>query len=99
LQACEQLAAVVLPNASVTLAQAYPAGEFTSGRPLKVPAFCRVAVTAKPSSDSDIKVEVWLPETWNGKLLGTDNGGFSGAINYAGLARDIANGYAAVSHQ
>ena len=62
-----------------------------------MPAFCRVAVTAKPTADSDIKVEVWLPEAWNGKLLGTDNGGFSGAINYAGLASAITKGYAAVS--
>ena len=39
-----------------------------------MPAFCRVAVTAKPTADSDIKVEVWLPDAWNGKLLGVDNG-------------------------
>ena len=64
---------------------------------LPVPAFCRVMVTAKPTTDSDIKVEVWLPDAWNGKLLGTDNGGFSGAINYAALAGAIAKGYAAVS--
>jgi len=95
--ACEQLASLTLPNASVTLARPYPAGDFASGRTFQVPAFCRVAVTAKPTADSDIKVEVWLPEAWNGKLLGTDNGGFSGAINYAGLAGAITKGYAAVS--
>ena len=95
--ACEQLGSIKLTNASVTLAHAYPAGDFTSGRTFRVPAFCRVAVRATPTPDSDITVEVWLPEAWNGKLLGTDNGGFSGAINYAGLARAIANGYAAVS--
>ena len=95
--ACEQLAPLNLTNASVTLAHAYPAGDFTSGRTFQVPAFCRVAITAKPTADSDIKVEVWLPEAWNGKLLGTDNGGFSGAINYAGLAAAVAKGYAAVS--
>ena len=26
-----------------------------------LPAFCRVAATLKPSSDSDIKIEVWMP--------------------------------------
>ena len=26
-----------------------------------LPAFCRVAATLKPSADSDIKIEVWLP--------------------------------------
>src|SRR5882672_8638875 len=35
-----------------------------------LPAFCRVAVTLTPSSDSDIRIEVWLPDssTWNGKF-------------------------------
>ena len=100
--ACEQLASLVLPNAAVTLARAHPAGEFAAAptsRTVQVPAFCRVAVTARPTPDSDIKVEVWLPDgdRWNGKLLGADNGGFSGAINYVALARAITNGYAAVS--
>jgi hypothetical protein len=81
-------ASVELPGSQLALAQSYPAGPFTSGRTFDVPAFCRVAVTARPTADSDIKVEVWVPpaDAWNGKLLGTDNGGFSGAINYAALA-------------
>src|SRR4029450_6869373 len=94
---CEPPASLNLTTAAVTLARAYPAGDFTSGPPFQVPAFCRVAVTAKPTSDSDIKVEVWLPVAWNGKLLGTDNGGFSGAIQYGALAGAVAKGYAAVS--
>ena len=32
------------------------AGDFTA-----LPAFCRVVATLKPTSDSDIKIEVWLP--------------------------------------
>jgi hypothetical protein len=99
---CEPLGSLELPNAVVTLARAYPEGEFAAtptSRALRVPAFCRVAVTAKPTPDSDIKVEVWLPDgdRWNGKLLGADNGGFSGAINYAALVRAITDGYAGVS--
>jgi hypothetical protein len=94
---CVHLASITLPNAAVTAARVYPAGEFTSGRTFKVPAFCRVMATATPTADSDIKVEVWLPEAWNGKLLGVDNGGFSGAINYAALAGAVTKGYAAVS--
>ena len=32
-----------------------------------LPAYCRVSATLKPSPDSDIKIEVWLPlEGWNG---------------------------------
>jgi hypothetical protein len=96
---CEALASVALPNAAVTLAHAYPAGEFTAaGRTFPLPAYCRVTVASKPTPDSDIKVEVWLPEagTWNGKLLGTANGGFSGALPYAALADALTQGYAAV---
>ena len=96
---CDRMISLALPNATISLAMSYPARTFTAGRPLDTPSFCRVTVTAKPSPDSDIKVEVWLPgrEQWNGKLLGVDNGGFSGAINYNALAYAITKGYAAVS--
>src|ERR1700678_4432176 len=47
----------------------------------KLPAFCRVAATLKPTSDSDIKVEIWLPESnWNGKYEAVGNGGWAGTI-------------------
>src|SRR5438132_2636303 len=52
-----------------------------------LPAFCRVAATLKPSSDSDIKVEVWLPASgWNGKFQAVGNGGWAGTISYPALA-------------
>src|SRR5712691_90382 len=81
-RSCESLAALTLPNATVTSAQTVAAGAFTppaagrggrGGGPAanpyaRLPAFCRVIATLKPSSDSDIKVEVWLPASgWNGK--------------------------------
>jgi hypothetical protein len=56
---CAQLAELPLTNATVTRAEAQPAGQFTAGRAIDVPAFCRVAVTARPTPDSDIKGEVW----------------------------------------
>ena len=47
-----------------------------------MPAFCRVAATLKPTSDSDIKMEVWMPESgWNGKFQAVGNGGWAGAIS------------------
>jgi len=37
--------------------------------------FCRVLASAKPTSDSDIRIEVWLPVAgWNGELRGYGNG-------------------------
>jgi len=71
---CESLAAIKLPDTTITLAQPVEAGAFVPppGVPAAavkgLPAFCRVAATLKPAKDSDIKVEVWLPLTgWNGK--------------------------------
>ncbi|MBL8552367.1 MAG: tannase/feruloyl esterase family alpha/beta hydrolase [Hyphomonadaceae bacterium] len=53
-------------------------------------AFCRVRLTV----ESEIKVEVWLPPSWNGRQLGVGNGGFSGAFDYPAMARNVAQGFA-----
>jgi hypothetical protein len=95
---CATLAKTNLPNTAVTTAEAIPAGSFTPpyGRPIdKLPAFCRIAGSIHPSSDSDVHFEVWLPATiWNGKFLSVGNGGFAGSINYFALADDLKRGYA-----
>ena len=64
--------------------------------PMTLPAFCRVEATARPTSDSEIKFEVWIPpaEAWNGKFQGVGNGGYSGAIGYTALANALRRGYA-----
>jgi feruloyl esterase len=63
-----------------------------------LPAFCRVTATLVPSSDSSIRIEVWLPETtWNGRFLGTGGGGFQGTITYSELALGIQAGFAATN--
>jgi hypothetical protein len=63
-----------------------------------LPEFCRVAVTLAPSSDSDIKVEVWLPAAgWNGKFQAVGNGGWAGTISYAAMADALRAGYATAS--
>ena len=95
---CASLSSTNLPNTTVTTAQSVPAGRFMPpyGRPLdKLPAFCRLAGVIRPSSDSDIRFEVWLPASgWNGKFLGVGNGGFAGSISYSALADDLRRGYA-----
>jgi hypothetical protein len=95
---CASLSSTNLPNTSVTTAQSVPAGRFMPpyGRPLdKLPAFCRLAGVIRPSSDSDIRFEVWLPASgWNGKFLSVGNGGFAGSISYSALADDLRRGYA-----
>ena len=104
---CERLAAsLALPNTTVTSAEAVAAGAFTppagganaERAAAGLPAFCRVALTITPSSDSDIRSEVWLPLSgWNGKYLQVGNGGWGGSIQYAALADSLRRGYAAAS--
>ena len=61
-----------------------------------MPAFCRVAGVTKPTSDSEIKFEVWLPTaaSWNGKFEQVGNGGFAGTVPLAGMAEPLLRGYA-----
>ena len=107
---CESLASATLPHTTITSATIIAAGEFTHpGVPAsaavfkKLPAFCRVQGVIRPSSDSHIEFEVWLPSSgWNGKYLGIGNGGFAGSIRYvarpgsitADMATALAGGYA-----
>lgn len=63
-----------------------------------VPGFCRVTGVARPTSDSEINFEVWLPTAnWNSKYLSVGEGGLHGTINYAGLADGLRRGYATAS--
>ena len=102
---CESLAKLSLPDTKITLAQVVPAGTFPAPPPQypgqtppsfkDVPAFCRVAVDIAPTSDSDIKIEVWMPVAdWNGKFRGQGNGGFAGVIDYSGMGDAVRRGYA-----
>jgi len=102
--ACERLAAsLTLSDATVTSATAVQAGAFVppTGNPgaaAGLPAFCRVLLTITPTSDSDIKSEVWLPMSgWNGKFLQVGNGGWGGSIQYGPLGDGLRRGYAAAS--
>ena len=63
-----------------------------------LPAFCRVAVNLQPSSDSDIKMEIWLPtDGWNGKFLAVGNGAFRGNVRYRAMVDPLGRGYASSS--
>ncbi|TRW16676.1 tannase/feruloyl esterase family alpha/beta hydrolase [Glacieibacterium frigidum] len=90
---CTSLLSAKLPMASVTAASIVPTGT----APLK-PAVdvCRVTVTARPSADSDIRIELWIPQgsAWNGKYMQVGNGGFAGQIPYRTMALGLRAGYA-----
>jgi hypothetical protein len=53
-----------------------------------LPEFCRVQGVSRPSSDSAIRFEVWLPVAWNHKFLSSGEGGFVGQPNYTRLGLD-----------
>jgi len=102
LTSCENLASLKLPDATITAAELVsPPAKFgaEAAAPQAVTvgvAFCRVAATLKPSPDSNIGVEVWLPpaKVWNGKFLGTGNGGAGGSIYYSALTAGVQLGFA-----
>jgi feruloyl esterase len=104
---CEKLSDTKIAGASIILAQTVAAGTFAGpptpngGRDLtvpykNVPAFCRVVAVAKPTADSEIRSEIWMPSSgWNGKLQGLGNGGFAGMIDFERLGAAVTRGYAA----
>jgi len=106
---CADLATVAIDGAQIRRVGVVDAGTFTppgsanatpatSAAFAKLPSFCRVQLTARPSMDSEIAIEVWLPGVaWNGKLQSVGNGGWAGAISYPALATALAAGYAAAS--
>jgi feruloyl esterase len=104
---CESLSSVSLPNATITLAQTVGMGQFTppevGGRGganafKDLPAFCRIAITSKPSDDSDIRIEVWLPSAdWNGNFQAAGNGNWGGSINFGEMAAIVRSGFATAS--
>ena len=103
---CAKLADLHLPNTTITLAEPVAAGTFKPaagpGGPAvppaafdKLPAFCRVAGTIKPTPDSDIRFEVWMPAAdWNGKFVGVGNGVWAGSISYYEMVGPLQRGYA-----
>lgn len=95
---CDNLSGLKLPDTTITVAKSVPAGTFTPpyGNPVAtLPAFCRVAGVIRPSSDSNIQFEVWLPAAdWNEKYLGVGNGGFAGQIGFDALGDALKRGYA-----
>ncbi len=85
--ACAALTALALPHVKVTAASDATAGQITA---------CRIEATATPTPDSDIRIEVWIPEgaAWNGRYVQLGNGGFAGKISSDELQAMAARGYA-----
>jgi len=111
--ACVQLRTLQLPDTTITSARLVPAGPMSipqatqpqGGVPGQIapagpmlPGHCQVAAVLRPSPDSHIRMELWLPATgWNGKFQAVGNGGWAGSISYPAMAIALQDGYATAS--
>ena len=94
------------PRGGGLAAPATPAGGRGGGRQggpaapaIVLPEHCRVQAVLRPSADSHIEMEVWLPaQAWNGKFQAVGNGGWAGSISYAAMATALQEGYATASN-
>lgn len=92
---CEALAGLSSDMATITSAGLVAAGESVGTTKASV-AFCRAQGVAKPSADSVINFEVWLPAAdgaWSGRLKTDGTGGYAGATPIARMAADVATGF------
>jgi Tannase and feruloyl esterase len=96
---CASLKNLQLPDTTITLAATVTSGTLEiadAGVSLhNLPAFCHIAGELRPTPDSRIRFEVWLPaDGWNGRILGTGNGGFAGSIGWQQMAGYLRRGFA-----
>jgi feruloyl esterase len=93
-------------NTTVTAAAMVTSGTLVTPTNItltNLPVFCRVQGVSKPTGDSHIYYEVWLPTDWNGRFLSSGEGGYAGALNYTrrgldgGLDEIVRRGYATTS--
>jgi len=92
---CAGLVDVKSEATTIASASAVSGASSIGGAHVAVP-FCRVEGVARPSADSAILFEVWLPSSidrWTGRLKVDGTGGYAGAIPYALLAQDIGDGF------
>ena len=98
---CGSLTQVKLNHVTVTAAQVVPAGTVSglppgAGVAAAKADYCRVQGISRPTADSEIRFELWVPTdgAWNGKFEQVGNGGFAGSIPYWLMTRVLSLGYA-----
>ena len=94
---CAALSSLELGHVDVVAANEIGRGEFVAPDESRheVPGFCRVQGEARPTRDSQIRFELWMPANgWNGRYYQLGNGGFGGTIPYASMAGELRRGNA-----
>lgn len=106
---CAQVASALNSVANLSLISA---SHFTNGSSVELPDLvpscanllaakatsnlCRVVVNVATGTSSVNRVEAWLPDNWNGRLLATGTGGIGGCIDYTNLQYGASFGFATV---
>ena len=101
--ACAALRTLHREGLTIRDARYVPAGPFVPSdqgngprrATLSLSAHCDVIAIDEPVVDSRIEIDLWLPDpsAWNGKLLGTGNGGYSSARSFGDMAQGLNGGY------
>jgi hypothetical protein len=97
---CAGLTRLTLAFTTIASAVEVPANSFKdpssqASTAVPHPAFCRVQGVLKPTSDSNIGIEVWMPlSDWNGRLEQIGNGGFAGVFWYGFMLPELRRGFA-----
>ncbi len=102
---CADLAGTRVDGGVIEGAERVSAGEaFVGGETAGATAsanLCHVRMRLQPVTGSDIRMEVWLPDSWNNKLMGFGGAGFDGGLNLGGAPlfnKALGEGYAVVAN-
>lgn len=92
----ENMAAASFPLPMDDHGMGSPGMRITGAQPLQPnPAFCRVRAVLRPTAQSAIRMELWLPaQGWNGKFIGVGNFGWGGSLPYNNMLAGLERGYA-----
>ncbi len=96
---CQALAGADLGSGmSVTTAEYHADGAAFGRAKVSLP-FCRIVGVARPTADSNIGFEIWLPpaSSWNGKYQQEGSGGSSGSIGQGSMVEPLEAGYATLA--
>jgi len=99
---CGEIAQLALSAAIIVSTEEVPTGSLKlPPNPLlqietsDAPSFCRVKGVARPTTDSNIGFEVWMPlSDWDGRFVQVGNGGLAGSINFMSMLGQLKSRHA-----
>ena len=97
--ACADLQGVAFGDNTLVTRASYVTSDLTFGTTTAAAPFCRIEAVARPTGDSRIGFEVWLPPlaAWNTKYQSIGSGSSAGSINTVAMVSPLADGYAVMA--